>query len=763
MIRLAAAALAPALVLSTLAMPAAAAPARKARPPAARLTPERVFADPDLSGPTARGVQISPDGSLVTFLRAKPEDQTVQDLWAAPVSGGEPRRLIDATALEPKGQELSEAEKARRERQRISSRGVVEYRWDDAGRRILVPAGGDLYIADAASGAVSRLTQTAGGETDGRFSPKGRWVSYVRDATLYVNTPDGAAERAVSPRGEGLVSYGVAEFVAQEEMARFTGYWWSPDDAHIAYTRVDESGVDLIPRLDITAEGSTTVEQRYPRAGRPNAVVELYVTSPAGGAPVKVDLGADKDVYLARVNWSDDGATLYVQRQTRDQKQLDVLMVDPATGASRVILTERQDPWVDLNDNMTPLKDGTFLWGSQRTGFNQLYLYSRDGKLIRQVTHGGWPVQGAAAGAGLQAPGVAYVDQERGLVYFISNKDTPLEKHLYVVSYREPGEPRRITPLGGSWTVAVAKDGRSYIGGYSDPKTPPQTALYGIDGRRLRWIEENALRPGHPYWPYVARHVTPEFGVLKAEDGSDLHYALLKPPGFDPKKRYPAIVEVYGGPHAEDVRRLWRAPSEQLYLNEGFVLFQLANRGGGGRGLKFSGALAGRLGSVEVTDQLVGLKWLKSQPYVDAARVGVSGWSYGGYMTLRLLTEPGAGLRAGAAGAPPADWALYDTHYTEQFMGKPQDRAAAYKESSILPRLGQLSGRLLLMQGMADDNVLFQNSTAVMNRLQELSTPFDLMLYPGQRHGIRTPSRQLHQWRTFLAFFKRELGGPRAR
>ena len=257
--------------------------------------------------------------------------------------------------------------------------------------------------------------------------------------------------------------------------------------------------------------------------------------------------------------------------------------------------------------------------------------------------------------------------------------------------------------------------------------------------------------------------MTPEFGTLKAQDGSTLYYSLLKPHDFDPAKRYPAIVAVYGGPHAEDVTRAWRGVNEQLYLGEGFVVFQIANRGGGGRGLQFAGALAGHLGGVEVEDQLTGLNWLKSQPYIDPKRVGVSGWSYGGYMTLRLLTEPRTGFRAGAAGAPPSDWRLYDTHYTEQFMGKPQDREAAYTDSAILPRLDKLSGRLLLMQGMADDNVIFANSTAVMNRLQELSTPFDLMLFPGQRHGIRTNARKLLLWRTYLAFFKRELGGPQAR
>ena len=744
------------LAAALLIMTATALPAQ-----AGKITPERVFADPDISGPTARGVRLSPDGRLVTFLRAKPEDQTVQDLWAMPTTGGAPRRLIDANALEPKGQELSEAEKARRERQRISSRGIVEYRWDELGRQILVPAGGDLYLADPATGAVKRLTKTVGDETDSRFSPKGRYVGYVRDQNLYVNDLAGRGERAITKAGRGLISYGVAEFVAQEEMGRFTGYWFSPDDTAIAYTRVDETGVDLIPRLDIGAVGSTTVEQRYPRAGRPNAKVELYVQRLSGGRAVKVDLGPDPDIYLARVNWSDDGRDLYVQRQTRAQKRLDLLRVDPMTGAAHVLLSERQEPWVDINDNLTPLRDGTFLWGSQRSGFNHLYLYARDGTLIRQVTHGEWPVVGAASGAGIQAPGVAYVDQQAKRVYFIGDKDGPLERHLYAVSYDQPGEPQRITHGHGSWGVSVAKDGKSFVGAYSDPSTPPQSGLYAITGERLGWIEENRLGPGHPYYPFLDQHVTPEFGTLKAEDGTPLSYRLMRPKDFDPKKHYPAIVEVYGGPHAEDVFSAWLPVSEQLFLSEGFVVFQIANRGGGGRGLKFAGALAGHLGSVEVIDQLTGLKFLRSLPYVDPERVGVSGWSYGGYMTLRLLTEPGAGFRAGAAGAPPSDWRLYDTHYTEQFMGKPQDREAAYTESAILPRLDKLSGRLLLMQGMADDNVIFANSTAVMSRLQELSTPFDLMLYPGQRHGIQTPARKLHRTATILAFFKRELGGPR--
>ena len=728
------------------------------------LTPKRAFSAPDLAGPAARGVAFSPDGKLVTFLRAKPDDQTTLDLWAAPAAGGEPRRLVDARAFEPKGATLSEAEKSRRERQRISEQGVVDYRWDEQGRAILVPLNGDLYLADPANGAVKRLTSTPGDETDSRVSPRGGYVSYVRDKTLYVLPLAGGAaagaERAVTPAGKDTLSYGTAEFVAQEELDRYTGYWWAPDEAHVAYTRVDESPVDVVPRVDIGAEGATVVSQRYPRAGRPNAVVQLFVTPlAAGAAPVKVDLGPDADIYLARVNWSADGRTLYVQRLSRDQQSLDLLSVDPATGASHVIIRERQKPWIDLNDNFTALKDGTFLWGSERTGFNHLYLYGRDGELIHAVTHGDWPVTGAATGAGAHAPGVAAVDEALGLAYFTASKASPTEKALYVVSYRHPGEPREIVGGHGWWSAAVSKDAQRFVGTYSDPDTPPQTALYDIGGHRLRWIEENRLAPGHPDYPYLDHKPSTEFGTLPAADGTPLYWYLKKPAGFDPAKRYPVVVKVYGGPDVQSVTRTWGPASDQLLTEAGYLVFQLDNRGASNRGVKFEAAIAGRLGEVEVADQLAGVAWLKRQPFVDPARIGVSGWSYGGYMTLRLLTAPDSPFKAGAAGGPPSDWRLYDTAYTERFMGKPQDREAAYDAAAVIPRLKNLQGRLLLLHGMADDNVVFENSTRTMAALQALGTPFDLMLYPGQRHGIHGPERQLQLWRTYLAFFARELGG----
>jgi len=712
------------------------------------LTPERVFASPDLSGPQARGVALAPDGSAVTYLKAKTDDVDVTDLWIADVAGGPPRLLIDGRALSPGAHELSEAEKSRRERLGLKTRGVVEYHWDDQGRYVLAPVQGDLWLYERANGQVRRLTQTSGDEVDGKISPKGGFVSWVRDDNLYVMPLAGGTERALTTGGAELKSWGTAEFIAQEELHRFTGYWWSPDETKIALTHVDQSGVDVIDRVDVGVAGATVVHQRYPRVGRPNAVVELYVADLATGARVKVDLGPNTDVYLARADWAKDGKALYVQRLTRDQKRLDILAVDPATGAAKVILTETSPHWVPLSKDLKPLKDGGFLWSSERSGNKHLYLYAGDGKLVRQLTKGDWPVSE-----------IEGVDEARHMVIFSASKDTPIERRIYEVSWLKPGEPKALTPAGGWWTANVAQTGGAFAAAYSDPKTPPRTALYKADGSFVRWIEENPLKPGHPFWPYVDHLTTPEFGTIKASDGQALHWSMRKPSDFDPKKRYPVIVQVYGGPAGALVERKWEAPADQLLLDAGYILFSLDNRGTPNRSTAFKTAIDQRTGGPDVDDQLAGAAFLKSLPYVDPARLGVTGYSNGGYMTLMLLTVPNSPFAAGVAGAPVTDWTLYDTAYTERYMGAPADNPEGYRLSQVTARLGDMRpGALLLVHGMADDNVIFENSTRVIAALQAKAIAFEMMTYPGLRHRTGWTSKPLlHRMRTTMDFFGRKL------
>lgn len=748
-------------VAAALALLALATPAL-----AERLTPERLFAAPDISGPTARGVAFSPDGRLVTFLRAKSTDPTALDLWAVDAAGGEPRLLVDSAGLES-GAQLSEAELARRERMRVAGdHGILEYSWDSQARQLLVPVSGDLWLAQVADGSVRRLTQTPGDEVDAKISPRGGFVSFVRDGRLYAIDLANGRERALSPEPAAGVTWGSAEFIAQEELDRFTGQWWSPDDRRIAYTRVDESGVDLVPRYEIGPEGVHPVDQRYPRAGRPNAAVRLYIQRLDGGRPVQVDVEATpSDGYIARVDWSRDGRTLYVQRLSRDQRRLDLIAVNPDTGQARILLVEQSPHWVNLSNDFRALEDGSFLWTSERSGYRHLYLYRADGELIRQVTHGDWPVRS-----------VAGVDEATGRVFFLASTGDPTEQHLYAVSYQGVSQsargsaPERFAPVvpltrgHGWWTATLPKSGAvtSFVATYSDPDTPPNTGLYSAaDGRRLRWIEENRLAPGHPYFAYRDRHPGHVFGSIRGPSGDTLYTELITPPGFNPRQRYPAILQVYGGPHSQTVQRSWNrtVTNLRLYAEAGYVVVLLDNRGSPNRGTAFEAAIDRRMGGPEVEDQLAGVAWLRRQPFVDPARVGVTGWSYGGYMTLRLLTAPNSPFAAGAAGAPVTDWRAYDTGYTERYMGTPQADAAAYEAASVYPRLGSLRARLLLLQGMADDNVPFDNSTRLSEALQAQGTVFEQMFYPGQRHGVRPPPKQLHLWRTFLDFFHRTLGG----
>ncbi|WP_453977776.1 S9 family peptidase [Brevundimonas sp. Marseille-Q4549] len=737
------------LLASTILLSATSALAQEA--PSNILTPERVFSSPSLNGPVAKGVSLSPDGQLVAFLRSREDNVDVQDLWAAPTGPGEPYKLIDARALVPDAGELSEAEKARRERMRISARGVVEYSWDQQGRYILAPLEGDIFLANRADGKVRRLTETPADEIDAKVSPKGSYVSYVRDQNLIVYDLASGKETPITDDGAGLISWGTAEFIAQEEMDRDTGYWWSPDERYIALTRVDESPVDIVPRFEITGGGATMVEQRYPRAGRPNAVVELYVRDLQSGARVKVDLGANTDIYLARVNWSGDGKTLYVQRQSRDQKTLDLLSVDPTTGASRVILSQKASAWVDLNDDFRVLADGRFIWSNEDSGWRHLYLYDRNGRRIRAITRGDYPVKHLDG-----------VNEQTGDVYFTASmrdgKELPIEQQMFRANLNRTVDPVAVTPGGGWWTVSVNGPATAYVGNYSDPATPPQSALYRIDGTRVRWIEENRLDASHPFAPYVSRLRTPEFGTMQSH-GQTLVWRMTTPPGFDPSKKYPVVMQVYGGPGTgAGVQKSWQPLTNQLLTEAGYIVFRIDNRGEGDRSQAFETSIYRRLGIPAVEDQAQAAQWLKTLPYVDADHIAVMGWSFGGFLSLLTLTDKDANLAAALAGAAPTQWSLYDTHYTERYMSTPQDNPEGYAATDILPRLNDMTGRLLILHGMADDNVIFGNATRVIDALQAKSVPFEMMLYPGQRHGVRGDPRQLQQWRTYLDFLDRTIG-----
>ena len=733
-----------ALASTSVTSMAADAPTRPAARPG-DLTLARVFGNPDLSGQTPRALKLSPDGAFITVLKSRPDEKERSDLWAIDTRTGAERMLVDSRKV-GSGAELSEAEKMQRERARIGGqRGVVGYDWAPDGRSILVPLDGQLYLAGL-DGKVRAVAGTQG-VLNPAVSPRGGFVSFVRDQNLWVQPLGGDRAHPVTQGGAGTVHWGEAEFVAQEEMDRRTGYWWSPDDRRIAVERFDEAPVHTAVRASIGAAGTKTFEQRYPAAGTPNVLAELYVVNADGTGQVKVDLGPDRDIYLARVDWTPDGQTLLVQRESRDQRTLDMLRVDPATGRSAVLFSERAGAksWINLSDAYHLMPDGSLLWSSERDGYRHLYRFAK-GRWT-QLTHGAWVVTGLVG-----------VDEKKGVAWFTGTKDDVLEQHIYRLDLNRPGEPVRVTERGFTTQAGVMDSAATRLMVVrSGPAQPPQVYLADTEGKRLRWLAENAVAPGHPYYPYLASHRPTQFGTLKAADGSTLYWQMITPP-LEPGKRYPVFFQHYGGPGTgQQVTRGWGGALPQFLVDRGWIFFQIDNRGSYNRGKAFEDQIWHAMGTVEVADQLAGANYLKTLPFVDGAKIATYGWSYGGYMSLKMLEKTPGVYAAAVSGAPVTDWRLYDTHYTERYLGDPAKDAKSYGGAAAVEDASKIRDPLLLIHGMADDNVFLTNSTMVVAEMQKTETPFEMMFYPGYTHRVGGPGISEHLWGTILDFLDRNV------
>lgn len=709
------------------------------------LTLERVFASPDLAGSAPLQPKLSPDGKYLTLLRNRADEKERYDLWAMDTATRQWRMLVDSKKVGT-GAELSEAEKMQRERDRtiVGKTGILGYDWAPDGKAILVPLDGELYLATL-DGKITRLTQEKGSKLNPVISPAGGYVSYVNDQNLVVGRLAGGAPAKITEDGAGTVHWGEAEFVAQEEMNRFTGYWWSPGDRYIAVERFDEAPVGVVTRTAIGASGTSTFEQRYPKAGTPNVLADLYVMDPAGANKIKVDLGKEADIYLTRVDWGPDASALYVQRMNRDQTVLDMLKVDPATGKSTVLFSEKSGPksWVNLSDAFRALDDGSLIWWSERDGHGHLYRW-KAGKWT-QLTRGPWEVYGELAG----------VDEAKGRVFFLGNKDGVLERHLYSVDIKKPGAVTRLTEAGW-WNKAVMDTAATRaIITRSNTGQPSQVYLADATGKRIAWVEENAVTSAaHPYNAYLASHRERKFGTIKGPDGSELNWEMITPV-LEPGKRYPVFFQHYGGPHNQSVSKAWGGALQQYLVDRGYIWFQIDNRGSANRGKAFEDAIYHAMGSVEVEDQVAGANYLKTLDYVDPNKITTYGWSYGGYMTLKMLQAAPGVFAAGVAGAPVSKWELYDTFYTERYMGDPTKVPEAYAASDTIGNAAKIADPLLILHGMSDDNVVLDNTTAMASTLQKQKVPFEMMLYPGQTHRVGGPGISEHLWTTILNFLDR--------
>ncbi len=711
-------------------------PASAAQP--GELTIDRIYGQPGLSGRLTRGIAWSPDGKRLTFLDTKGMGKDAKtELWALDVTSGERSVLISSDKLEA----IFPAPPSRQSQATGAGRHAPsQYQWAPNGDALLFAGPTALAWFDLKSQAGHLLVSGKEELTDVKISPDARYVSFVRDHNLWlVSTLDGK-ERAFTTGGTEKVRDGELDWVYPEELELYTAYWWAPDSSAIAYLQMDETKVSQFSLVNFESYTGDADLQRYPVAGGTNPVVRVFVASLTEGEPRAIDIGTETDLYIPRVNWLPDSRHITIQRLNRDQNVLALLLADASNGKSSTLLTEKDQYWINVNDDLRFLKDGKrFLWASERTGYRHLYLYGLDGKQIAQLTKGDWEVSH-----------VDGIDETKGLVYFTSTEKSPLERHFYRVGLDGSGFAR-ITKEDGMHMVNLSPATNFYVDTYSNSGTPPRQDMYRSDGTKGATLNENKVAELAQY------HLSPvEFSTVKSHDGVSLNCFLIKPPKFDPAKKYPVIVYTYGGPHAQVVLNAWTGSGllwHEMMAQKGYIIFALDNRGSTGRGHVFEESIQYHFGGPELSDQRDGVAWLQQQPWVDPQRIGIWGWSYGGHMTLHAMFEASDLFKVGFAGGPVTDWHYYDSIYTERYMGLPQQHESGYKESSPVNHVENFKGKLLIAQGTGDDNVHYSNTLSLINDLIDHGRYVEVIAAPGRGHGVSDPPARKIVWARVTQFF----------
>jgi dipeptidyl-peptidase 4 len=699
------------------------------------LTVERIFSAPSLSGNLAEGLEWTPDGKQISYIDDAGDGP---ELWTIDRSTGEKKVLLDATTLKS----VTQPEKE----QAVQSTGLgrvqaENYAWSPDGSSILFIGSSDLMLVNLRSKAVKVLVSGDADVEDSKFSPDGKWISFVRDSNLWIVSSAGGAAKALTSGGSEEILKGKLDWVYPEELDCTTAYWWSPDSSKIAYYEMDERPVTRYPIMDMSSPIGSTEYTRYPQAGEANPIVRVGVVLLQSGDTKWMETGADTDVYIPRVSWLPDSRSVAIERLNRAQTQLDLLLADTRTGSSKIVLSETDKYWINVTNDLYFFSDGKkFLWSSERTGYRQFYLYDLSGQLLEQLTSGDSQV-GGASGFGPEASSPPAVDEKQGFLFFVSNKDEIDGLQIYRLSLKDK-TLKKLTAAPGTHVASFAPDASSFVDTFSDAATPPREDLYRADGTHLATITENRVPELTEY------QLSPvEFFTVPARDGTPLHALMIKPRNFDSSRKYPVLIDVYGGPDVQQVIDAWRRTEylwEEMLAQHGFIIFSLDNRGSFGRGHVFETPIYHHLGKIELQDQLAGVQYLKSQPYVDPSRIGIWGWSYGGFMTLNaLLNAPGV-FKIGISVAPVTDWHLYDSIYTERYMGRPGDNPEGYRDSSPVNQTASLRDSLLLVHSTGDDNVHFANTAELLNELIEHGKyPSDLILFPGRGHGITDRAARL--------------------
>lgn len=706
------------------------APAAASVPPHEVLSYDAMFAD-DFAGRSVDDPVWSPDGRRLLYARD-------EALWLLEM-------IPDAQLPSPAEPILRLADLRKAAGDEVEVDRIV---WSADGDGLLLLAGGDLWSLPLGPGKLRRLTKTEEAEDDPKFSPDGRKVAFVRDFDLWLLDLETGSERALTTDGrEGEFVNGATDWLYWEEVwdREASGYWWSPDGTRIAYYRFDERQVPIHPLVNESPRIPTVTRQSYPKPGDPNPVVRVGVLDLASGRTVWMETG-DQDQYLARVHWAPTGDAVAIQALPRSQTRLDLLRCSASDGRCATLLTDQWPTWVNLGKDFAFLPDGRILWGSERDGWRRLYLADADGKALRAVSPAGWAV---ASLDGLAGDGSGVI-----LTAFRTEGLGPAERHIVRARLDGEGSWEILTTEEAVHTATVAPASGAWVHSWSTANHPPRSEVRRADGSvlPLPWNPPSTYDPG-ALPPYI-------WLTIPGPDGSRLPARMLQPPGFDPTRRYPVIVYHYGGPGSQVVFRRWDTRRRDLWhkrmAQRGYVVFSVDNQasiffGKTGEDLDYR-----RMGEVNLAAQLAGIDWLKSQPWADSDRIGLWGWSGGGYNTLYCLGRRPGVWKAGVSGAPISDLQLYDSVWTERYLGTPQENASGYLESSPLTLADRIKDRLLLVHGLADDNVHPQNTVVMSEALIQAGVPFEQAFYPGQKHAFE-PASMRHFFERMEEFFDRAL------
>ncbi|MFL5370425.1 MAG: alpha/beta fold hydrolase [Myxococcales bacterium] len=699
-------------------------------------------------------VTVLPDGSAVLFLRAQAR-KAENRLFRFDVASGKIAELVTPEqVLGKETEQLSAEERARRERMRVTDRGFTSFEVSHDGRLVLVTLSGRAFVVPSAGGTAKQVAGPGSkGEPvfDPRLSPDGKSVAFVRGGELWVAKVEGGEAREITHGSTRLKTHAQAEFVAQEELHRFTGYWWSPDSKRLVYEEADSSGVEQLWFGDPAHPERPVEATPYPRPGKPNAKISFGIVSAEGGPTTWIEWDKKKWEYVSRVNW-EENAPLTLQLLTRDQKDLSLAAVDERTGKLRELWREHDDAWVAIAHDYHFLRDGkAFLWSSESRGEWQLQLHSADGKLLRDLTA---PEFGYAPfSGGREAPGgLLHVDEKAGVALVLRSPD-PQERHIYEVPLAG-GPARAITTGPDEYRGDFARDARVWVRIASTRAGETRMDVIRGDGSIAGQLP--SVAEPYPFQPRVE--------IAKVGPSPGFFAALVRPSDFDPQRRYPVWVQVYGGPsNAEVIPFSSRYLLDQWIADHGYLVVRIDNRGTTGRGHDFERAVSGKFADVPLEDQVAALQALaRKEPALDLGRVGIFGHSFGGYMSaLAVLRRPDV-FRAAVASAPVVDWLNYDTAYTERYLGipPPAGNADDYPRSSVIQYAKDLSRPLLIVHGTADDNVHFSESLLLADTLFRAGKPFDFLPLAGMTHIISDPSLQVRDWQRVFTFFEEHLRAP---